>query len=561
MGTTVTFPNGSKYNVVDGYVILNNNDLYFYPYAGTYNVIGLTGGWFAFKNITVNQVTYQWSSEDNLTTFSVTQDNDNPTSNTSTTYSRCNVSMRYNGISIGGANSSVRNDRAGYQMLVHFVYNGKHYLIAVSHSFTKTSINDYGSTAFNDNWVTMVSSTSATESSINFGILFVDPTFPLESRMIVSNNNFKNGMTLCRITAGSIDDLNLLADNKIGYFMDVSFGSNEDDPFNPGGNSGSGGGTGSFDNDSIPVDIPNLPTLSAVDTGFITLFNPTLSELNNLSSYMWSDLFDIDGWRKLFADPMDAILGLSIVPVAVPNGPAKEVKVGNIGTGVGMTTASSQYVSVDCGTLNINEYWGAYLDYDPFTKAEIYLPYVGTHPLAVDDIMGKSLHVVYHVDILSGACCAYLKCGESVLYSFIGQCSSSIPITGDNWTNVINGALTVAGSIGSMVATGGMTAPMAVSTLASAAVNSSKPSIEKSGAMAGTGGMLAIQTPYIILTRPRQALPQNQNSFMGYPSFITSSLSNISGYTEIEEIHLENIPATESEIKEIETLLKGGVIF
>lgn len=333
------------------------------------------------------------------------------------------------------------------------------------------------------------------------------------------------------------------------------------DPYGDGGESGTGGGTGSFDGTGDDISIPVLPTLSAVDTGFITLFNPTLAQMQELASYMWSDLFDVNTWKKIFADPMDAVLGLSIVPVSVPNGPIKEVKVGNISTGVSMTTASSQYVEVDCGTLSVNEYWGAYLDYDPYTKAEIYLPYIGIHPLSTDDIMNKNVHVVYHVDILSGACCAYVKCGGSVLYSFVGQCASSIPITGDNWTNVINGAISIAGSIGSMVATGGASAPMEIAQIASTAVNNMKPNVEKSGSMGGTGGMLAVQTPYLILTRPRQALPRDQNTFMGYPAFITEKLQDLTGYTEIDSIHLENIPATESELSEIEDLLKGGVIF
>lgn len=340
---------------------------------------------------------------------------------------------------------------------------------------------------------------------------------------------------------------------------ELSFDPKDTDPYAPGGSSGTGGGTGNFDGTGDDIAVPGLPTLSAVDTGFITLFNPSISQLKSLSDYLWSG-FDLNTFKKIFADPMDCILGLSIVPVSVPNGEMKEVSVGNIPTGVSMTVASSQYVIVDCGTLNVNEFWGAYLDYDPYTKAEIYLPYIGTHPISVDDIMGKSVHVVYHIDILSGACTAFVKCGGSVLYEFIGQCSSSIPVTGNDWTNVINGVLSVSAAIGTMVATGGATAPMAASAIASTAVNSMKSNVEKSGSMSGTGGMLAVQTPYLILTRPRQAMPERQNEFMGYPSFITSKLGSLSGYTVVEEIHLENISGTEQELSEIENLLKTGVI-
>ena len=233
---------------------------------------------------------------------------------------------------------------------------------------------------------------------------------------------------------------------------------------------------------------------------------------------------------------------------------------------------------------SIGEYWKAYLDYEPYTKAELYLPYIGTHPISVDDIMGKTIKVVYHVDLVSGACTAYVKCGASVLYSFIGQCASSIPIGGNDWTSVISGALTIATAIGSMVASGGASAPMAgeaaggeaagaaveaaktkaamirtVGGAASTAVNVLKPSIGKSGSMSGTGGLMGIQKPYLILTRPRQAVPASQNHFMGYPSFMTSVVGSLSGYTEMEYIHLEGINATDNELAEIEQLLKGGV--
>lgn len=335
----------------------------------------------------------------------------------------------------------------------------------------------------------------------------------------------------------------------------------DDDPFKPGGGSGTGGGGGSFDNTSTPIEIPSLPTISAADTGFITLYNPTLMQLNELASYLWSDLFDIEGWRKLFANPMDAILGVSIVPVSIPAGGGKEVKVGNIGTGISLTLAASQFVEVDCGSINVNEYWGAYLDYEPYTQAQIFLPYIGTRPISVDEIMGKTVRVVYHVDILTGACCAFVKCGDSVLYTYNGQCSIPIPITSANYTTVVNGVISIASSIGSMVATGGASAPVAIPSIANSVVNQMKPNIEKSGSISGPAGILNMQTPYLILTRPRQALPELQNTFIGYPSLITVQLAELEGYTQVQSIHLENIPATQEELMEIQSLLEGGVIF
>lgn len=341
------------------------------------------------------------------------------------------------------------------------------------------------------------------------------------------------------------------------------------DPYNTGGNTEPSPKppAGDFDNTSDPIDVSTLPTLSAVNTRFISLFKPDLTQLQSLASYMWGASFDLETFKKLFNDPMAAILGLSIVPVDPPAAAAAPITLGNITTTISMPKITSQYVQVPCGTLNVNEYWGAYLDYSPFTKLEIYLPYIGVQTLDADDIMGRSVEVVYNIDVLSGACVAQLKCGDSVLYSFAGSCAVSIPITGRDWTNMINGIIgvaTAAAGIAVAGATGGasVAAAAAGGALSQTAnsLSSMKPTVQKSGTMAAGSGMLAIQKPYLILTRPRQALPENQNKYTGYPSFITATLGDLTGMTYVYEIHLENVDCTQAEQAEIETLLKNGVI-
>lgn len=336
------------------------------------------------------------------------------------------------------------------------------------------------------------------------------------------------------------------------------------DPYAPVGDSEESESEGQFDWDSgDDVDFPDLPTVSAVDTGLISLYVPTLGQIQSLASYMWSPLFSLDTLKKMFADPMDAILGLSIIPNVASVGGAREVAVGNIGTGISMNIASSQYAQVDCGSLTVNEQYGSYLDYAPYSEVSIYLPYIGIRPLKADDVMGKTVHVKYNIDILSGACIAMVRSqadNNSVLYTFLGTLSTPIPVTGNDWTNTINGIISAAASIGSAVATGGATAPAAVANLASTATNSMKPEVAHSGSLSSGGGLLGEQVPYLIFTSPRMCKPLDQNVYMGYPSFITKTIGDISGYNEIEVTHLNNVFASDAEIDEIISILQSGVI-
>lgn len=340
------------------------------------------------------------------------------------------------------------------------------------------------------------------------------------------------------------------------------------DPFSPGGENEPGGGGGDFSDPSEDVTDPAVPDISAVDTGFITLFNPSVSQLNSLASYMWSAGFDLDTFKKMFANPMDCILGLSILPKIVPAGGSRTVMVGNISTGVSMTVAASQYVKFDCGSVTVKRYSNSFLDYAPYTKVSIYLPFIGIHEMAVDDVMNKSVHVKYNIDILSGACAAFVICGGTTLYTYNGQCAASVPVTSGDWSNMINGVIgAVGGALKAAVggaAMGGLVGAVGAgaASLASSAMDVAgmKPSVEHSGNMGGMGGMMGVKTPFLIITRPQQAIPGQQNKYTGYPAFVTKELNDLEGYTEIEEIHLENIPGTEQEITEIYNLLRSGVI-
>lgn len=346
-----------------------------------------------------------------------------------------------------------------------------------------------------------------------------------------------------------------------------------DDPYDGGGNSGTGGGGGTFDYDSrtgqsIDDFIP--PDISATDAGFITLFNPTTAELRQLSDYLWSNAFDLNTYKKLFNDPMDLFLGLSIIPAAIPDGGRKQVGIGLIDTGVYMTVAASQWVKVDCGSplnaagnaIAVPNYTGSYMDYDPYTQIELYLPFIGVKTLKADEVMGKMLNVTYWIDILSGACLAWVSVNRVVMYSFMGQCATSIPVASGDWTNIINGVLSVVGGAVGGAVKGGVGGAIAGGVAASSAVavNDGKISIERTGSISSAGGLLAPQKPYLIISTPRLCKPALQNVFEGYPLYVSYYLKYLSGYTEVEVMHLKGIFGTKEELDEIKQLLLAGVI-
>lgn len=323
------------------------------------------------------------------------------------------------------------------------------------------------------------------------------------------------------------------------------------------------GGDGE-DQDDDPVEEETLPVPSVAGHGFCTIYVPSSQELGQMASYLWSGAFDVDQVIKLFSNPMDSILGLSAVPVDL-SGTPEQIYLGGVAlSNITMPKYTGRTsVKVDFGTATITERWGSYLDYEPYTEFSIYLPFIGIKPLKADDIMGKTISLMYSIDILSGGCVAYIRpAGGSVLYEWSGQCALQIPVTSRNYDNVFQTAMSVVGAVGAAVVAPA-SAPVLSGAVASAAVQAAatKPRIERSGTVNGITGFLGQLRPYIIRTIPEAFIPADQNKFIGYPAYINVDLANVSGYNEVDSIHIENVTATGAELDEIETILKGGAIF
>lgn len=370
-----------------------------------------------------------------------------------------------------------------------------------------------------------------------------------------------NANVFYNLLQGSTDDL----DNLYPDYRDY------DNPYGKADNSGEGGGDGTLDPsglDSIQgASIPGLPTLSACDVGFITMYKPSGSQLKALSNFLWSDAFDINSYKKIFSDPMESIIGLSIIPVSPSTAGSKNVMFGTIDSGVSMEYLGSQWVQKDCGWVDIEKFVGCFMDADPYTKIQIFLPAIGFRQLSADDINGGSIHVVYNIDCLTGACAAFIEhSSRGVLYSYNGSMICNVPLTAINFSGAIQNAVSaVISGVGASVGMATGAAPLTymgamglLNSAANTALNS-KPQVQRSGNMGGSAGIMGILTPYVIIERPKMSVPYNVEHYTGQSCNITANLSTCTGFTVCEWIHVENTTGTTEEVKEIEALLKEGV--
>lgn len=310
---------------------------------------------------------------------------------------------------------------------------------------------------------------------------------------------------------------------------------------------------GNQDDTSDYVPIGELPSVNVYASGLVTGYNIEVANLASLSNFLWDDNF-VESLPKLVNNPMDAIISLKSFPFSI-DGVNSTVKIGGIDTEISARKVSQQYVLIDCGSLNIREYYGDFTDYDN-TTVVINLPYVGEHVLPTDEVLESYLHLYYKVDLLSGVCMAQIVLSKNrygtvlqgSVYNFKGNISSDIPLTGQIYGNIINAL------------SGLFTTNIGMALNSANSIVNGERKIEINGNCSSNYGALGVQTPYIKIVSPIQNNPNSYNRDLGSYANMTETIGNLKGYTEIDAINLKINGATDDEISEIKTALYNGVV-
>lgn len=339
--------------------------------------------------------------------------------------------------------------------------------------------------------------------------------------------------------------------------------------------------TGTTDNGGDPgtptpqdhIADSSLPTLGGLDLGVVTLYLPTTEQLQSIAAFLWSDNV-LDNFKKYFNNFADNLLSLYVLPFTPSGLNTKTFKVGNMVSEItDVAFCTTRYIDRDMGTFNLEKLWDSYLDFSPYTRVEIYLPYLGLHSLDTDELMcpakmdgtlqrglGSILSLTYRLDLLTGVIVAKVKVNGEVRYQYEGKVGLTIPLTGQTYSQMAQAIVQAGAGVATTIASGGLTAPLTAAAAVTGTVNASKPNVERIGNISGDASMLATNVPYLVVTRPNKPLLDEQEIYTGFPSYKSGTLGNFSGFTQVIEAHVEGISCTEEERTLILKWLKEGII-
>ena len=331
---------------------------------------------------------------------------------------------------------------------------------------------------------------------------------------------------------------------------------------------------------------PIIPLPFSATTGLITVYNPTQTELLNFAHWLWVTWQDAT-IEKIWNNPFDGVITLFELYCTPTVEGRKNIRSGFLDSGV-ESNYISRYTEIDCGCIGVPEYYGNYLDYSPYSKAHIYLPFIGVVELNVDDIVGHAVNVLYRIDEYNGSCIAMITVAKvtevngvevdysNTFYQFSGNCAVELPIAGGSQAaikagmlqaaayglgSVIGGVITGASNGGLAGAISGGASGLAYGAAqAVSSVVSAKSSVQHSGSFGASYGAMGIKTPFITITRPKQIQVPNYEAMYGFPAHKAVIIGQCTGFLRCREVHIHSATASDEENALIEQMLKEGVI-
>lgn len=157
-------------------------------------------------------------------------------------------------------------------------------------------------------------------------------------------------------------------------------------------------------------------------TNFYTVYAPTDENMKQINKTVFIDNNDVIGkfisYKKFWCD--------------IPIDGTAEMKAGNYDFKFQAPVIHESIIDVDCGSVTISEQYHNVLDYSPFSRLTIFLPFIGFVDLDDKMAMNNTVRVNYRVDVLSGRCLAEIYVmldgtTESCIASYAGTIATDEP--------------------------------------------------------------------------------------------------------------------------------------
>ena len=260
--------------------------------------------------------------------------------------------------------------------------------------------------------------------------------------------------------------------------------------------------------------------------------------------------------------PLDTDLKIGGVNVTYNN---ENIKVGQI---VSPATTS---VSVTFGEFNIPRLSGTFLDYSPYTKYELLLPFAPTPVILPDWCVNKTVRAIFLYDIYTTSCQYVIECNSERICSVSGIFGVDRPISAQNValkdasrlsaqvataSSVLGGVMSSASGNISGIVSGAIGGVSALSQMIMSGKQNYMYTVGANGDSSSVGLCHAV---HLKITRTLSAEDSNFTHVYGRPLCKYKKLSTVTGYTKCDNVNTNGLSCSENEKQLIKRLLETGI--
>ena len=317
-------------------------------------------------------------------------------------------------------------------------------------------------------------------------------------------------------------------------------------------------------------------TLNANGSSFIRWYAVTSSQMTSLLSWLNTPT-PLQG-QEIPAgfNAMSHIIGCHQAPFSISNRcntTSANIVIGGLDTEISASLLGNQgsNSTIDLGSVEIIRRHNNFLDYEPYTKIDLYIPYCGVVSLPPSVFMGRTLSVKLIFDIFSGECHGCVFTNNTFYTSISGNITSMLAVSSENVGAIkqamVNGIMSiVGGGVATVtgVATGNIPTVVggAVTMLGGTAksimeMNGISP--EMRGSSGGRASFYKPSTPILYMSTPAFDIDDGYITENGLGVNKTVTLSAGEGFVVVPNPVID-INATATEKAMIENAFKTGVI-
>lgn len=354
---------------------------------------------------------------------------------------------------------------------------------------------------------------------------------------------------------------------------------------------GGGNGTWTFSSDSrgdrtgddlddeVTARRTALQAFFNVDNGF-QLHQLLSDDIQHIFALLYDDNF-ISRYTTSIFNPLSAVLSLHLLPQRLvdPQELTTPLTLSGYNISSNLPTPKnfpvvSTLKSEHIGDVDLDA-TDTFLDYAPYTRAYLHLPYIGVVDIDINSIAAGTISVDYITDATTGNCAAFVWCSDrdgvhTYKYVATGNAAYTMPMfaaqqDGAAVGKIVNSTLGLAMSAISGNAAGAISAAGGIAGGIFDAATTQR-NTQVTGSFSGNASLISDTVCWLEIVRPVWAEPEHFQQLDGLPSMLSGTIASFSdygdaysGYLRVVDLETDGIQAAQDELTEIETLLRSGI--